>query len=51
MDRVFNAMLDRKRYRLDIEALRTLFGARESRQVRHRDSRGSGSCSRHLRGT
>ena len=28
MDRVFNAMLDRTRSRLDIRALRTLFGAR-----------------------
>ena len=28
MDRVFNAMLDRTRSRLDIPALRTLFGAR-----------------------
>ena len=28
MDRVFNAMLDRTRSRLNIPALRTLFGAR-----------------------
>ena len=52
MDRVFNAMLDRTRSRLDIRALRTLFGARRRPASTAPTPRpGSGSCSRHLRGT